>query len=160
MSLPKFRYALSLKQPWATLLVYGLKCIEIRSWATDLREEVLIHASQIPDSRPQAWKLVPVDLLDLARAVGGVVGSAELTGCIPYRTPAAFAADQALHLNDPAWFRPRLHGFVFARAAHRPFRRCLGNVKFFRVEVSADDRRIARAPAARPARQRTKLRRG
>ena len=27
-SLPEFRYALSLKQPWAALLVHGLKCIE------------------------------------------------------------------------------------------------------------------------------------
>ncbi|MFL5340767.1 MAG: ASCH domain-containing protein [Gemmataceae bacterium] len=155
--MPELRYALSLKQPWATLLVHGLKCIEIRSWATGLRQDVLIHAARIPDSRPEAWKLVPDDLQDLARLVGGVVGSAELTGCIPYRTPAAFAADRALHLNDPSWFRPRLHGFVFARTAQRPFSRCPGNVRFFRVtEESPDDRHIVRAPDARPARQRAR----
>ena len=27
-------YALSIKQPWAALLVHGLKTMEIRSWPT------------------------------------------------------------------------------------------------------------------------------
>ena len=39
-------YALSLKQPWATLLAHGLKSIEIRRWATRLRGRILIHASK------------------------------------------------------------------------------------------------------------------
>ena len=30
-------YALSVKQPWATLLVHGLKTIEVRAWPTARR---------------------------------------------------------------------------------------------------------------------------
>ncbi|MFN2457829.1 MAG: ASCH domain-containing protein [Chitinophagaceae bacterium] len=36
---------LSLLQPWASLVVIGAKQIETRSWSTDHRGELLIHAS-------------------------------------------------------------------------------------------------------------------
>lgn len=36
---------LSLLQPWASLVVLGHKKIETRSWKTDYRGEILIHAS-------------------------------------------------------------------------------------------------------------------
>ena len=36
---------LSLLQPWATLVVMGIKKIETRSWRTTHRGELLIHAS-------------------------------------------------------------------------------------------------------------------
>src|SRR4051812_45890081 len=37
--------ALSLLQPWANLVVMGVKTIETRSWTTAYRGELLIHAS-------------------------------------------------------------------------------------------------------------------
>jgi hypothetical protein len=37
--------ALSLLQPWATLVVMGAKKIETRSWSTPFRGRILIHAS-------------------------------------------------------------------------------------------------------------------
>jgi activating signal cointegrator 1 len=37
--------ALSLLQPWASLVVMGVKTIETRSWNTSYRGELLIHAS-------------------------------------------------------------------------------------------------------------------
>ncbi|MEO6583240.1 MAG: ASCH domain-containing protein [Ferruginibacter sp.] len=38
-------YALSLLQPWASLVVMGVKTIETRSWSTRHRGPLLIHAS-------------------------------------------------------------------------------------------------------------------
>ena len=38
--------AISLLQPWASLVVMGLKTIETRSWATQHRGSILIHASK------------------------------------------------------------------------------------------------------------------
>jgi len=38
--------AISLLQPWATLVVTGVKTIETRSWGTKYRGPILIHASQ------------------------------------------------------------------------------------------------------------------
>ncbi|GAA4338629.1 hypothetical protein GCM10023149_48730 [Mucilaginibacter gynuensis] len=38
--------ALSIKQPWAELIVAGIKDIENRSWRTNFRGRVYVHASQ------------------------------------------------------------------------------------------------------------------
>jgi hypothetical protein len=125
-------YALSIKQPWATLLVHGLKTVEVRGWSTKRRGRVLIHSGQVPDRRAEVWSLVPESLRATARLVGGIVGEAELTGCVVYRSPASFAEDRGRHLNDPAWFRGRrLYGFTFANMRPLPFRPCLGALFFF-----------------------------
>lgn len=43
---------LSVKQPWASLIMSGLKDVENRSWvASDLPARILIHASSTPDNR-------------------------------------------------------------------------------------------------------------
>ena len=73
------QYALSLKQPWAALLVHGLKTVEVRRWPTARRGRVLIHAAKFSDERPAAWDLVPEHLREEARVVGGIIG-AILTG--------------------------------------------------------------------------------
>ena len=55
--------ALSLTQPWATLVVIGAKRIETRSWHTSYVGPLLIHAAKaIPSSwgqlqLPASWKL-------------------------------------------------------------------------------------------------------
>src|SRR5262245_57009885 len=106
-------YALSLKQPWAALLAHGRKTVEVRRWPTARRGRVLIHAAAAPDERPEAWALVPAELRDTAQLLGGIIGAGELTGCVAYRSREAFGADQAKHLNDPAWFRGALlYGFT------------------------------------------------
>jgi hypothetical protein len=128
-------YALSLKQPWAALLVHGRKTIEVRRWATPRRGRVLIHAARIPDTRREAWTLVPDELRAAADVVGGIIGAGVLTGCVAYRSVQAFMADRARHLNDPSWFIPPiLYGFTFTNLGVVPFRRCRGSVRFFRVE--------------------------
>jgi hypothetical protein len=127
-------YALSLKQPWATLLAYGRKTIEVRRWPTARRGPILIHAARVPDEREEAWTLLPNDLKEAAHLFGGIVGSGELTGCIPYRSQETFDADHSRHLNDPSWFqRPVLYGFSFARLKPLPFRAYPGWMRFFPV---------------------------
>jgi hypothetical protein len=131
-------YALSLKQPWAALLVHGRKSVEVRAWPTARRGRVLIHAAGVPDPRPEAWVWVPPELADAARVTGGIVGAAELTGCVEYQSPEAFAADAHRHLNAPAWFRPPvLYGFTFTNATVLPFRRLPGWMRFFPVPEPA-----------------------
>lgn len=41
--------ALSVKQPWASLIVYGFKKIETRTWKTERRGPLLIVSSKKPD---------------------------------------------------------------------------------------------------------------
>jgi hypothetical protein len=37
--------ALTVKQPWASLIVEGIKNIENRTWKTNFRGRILIHAA-------------------------------------------------------------------------------------------------------------------
>ena len=37
--------ALSIKQPWASLIAHGIKDIENRNWKTHFRGRIYIHAS-------------------------------------------------------------------------------------------------------------------
>ncbi|HXG11428.1 MAG TPA: (5-formylfuran-3-yl)methyl phosphate synthase [Gemmataceae bacterium] len=128
-------HALSLKQPWAALLVHGLKTIEVRRWPTARRERILIHAARVPDERPEAWNLVPSHLHEAAQLRGGIVGAGDLIGCKRYANRETFAADQAAHLNKPSWFDgPVLYGFTFANLTVLPFRPCPGWMRFFPVD--------------------------
>jgi hypothetical protein len=130
-------YALSIKQPWAALVVAGRKTVEVRTWPTRRRGRILIHTGKVPDRRPQAWAWVADDpvLRVAAGLTGGVVGVGELADCLTYPTAAAFAADAGRHRNDPAWFRPpRLYGFVVAGVRPVPFHPCPGKTYFFRVD--------------------------
>ncbi len=79
--------ALSVRQPWAWLIVQGIKNIENRTWATDLRGYILIHAGKArpdPDDLDRAkamlrrlgLKVTLPETLDL----GAIVGSVEITG--------------------------------------------------------------------------------
>src|SRR5262245_1783368 len=77
---PESLVALSVKQPWAALLVAGVKTVEVRTWPTARRGHILIHAGKVADDRPEGWALIDTpDLLDLARLRGGIIGVAELT---------------------------------------------------------------------------------
>src|SRR5437879_10658243 len=82
----RMHLALSLKQPWATLLAHGRKTIEVRRWPTKQRGRILIHAARIPDPRPEAWAFVSKELWPVAQQVGGIIGVGELTECLSYRS--------------------------------------------------------------------------
>ncbi len=132
-------FALSLKQPWATLLAHGLKTIEVRRWKPTRHGRILIHAARVPDERPEAWAKVPAELKPAAELRGGIVGVGDLSHhYIVYRDLAHFAADRDRHLNEPAWFEePVLYGFVFTNLVALPYRRYPGWMRFFKVEDQA-----------------------
>lgn len=128
--------AISIKQPWAALLVAGVKTVEVRTWATRVRGPVLIHASKGVDPRPDGWKLLNTpELQTLSSYRGGIIGRAVLTACARYRTAEAFAAAVAAHRNNPDWFvASGLYGFVFQNPTQIAYTACPGRTLFFAVE--------------------------
>ena len=133
---PLLPYALSIKQPWAALVVQGLKTIEVRRWPTARRGRILIHAARVPDKRAEAWKHVPEPMRPLAQLQGGIIGAVELTECRRYADLAAFLVDQAAHYNEASWFEPPLlYGFTFVKAEVLPFQAYPGWFRFFQVEM-------------------------
>jgi hypothetical protein len=125
--------ALTLKQPWATLLANGLKTIEVRRWPTARRGRILIHASRIPDERAAAWVHVPRHLLEMARLTGGILGAGEIVDCVTYGTVEAFVADRPRHLNERSWYQSGLYGFLFTNLTTLHFRPYPGWMRFFPV---------------------------
>lgn len=88
--------ALSLKQPFAELVVSGKKKIELRKWNTKFRGKFLIHASKIPYNKAMK-KFGFVDL-----PLGFIIGRAELVDVKRYKNEKEFKKDKDLHLasND------------------------------------------------------------
>lgn len=127
--------ALSVRQPWATLIVFGIKTIEIRSWSSKRVGPIYIHAGQSADRRDEGWKFVPKHLQEFTEQRGGLVGQAHLVECVRYDTPDQFARDVRKHFNNPNWFAPpRMFGLVLKDPKPCPFLPCRGDLYFFPVE--------------------------
>lgn len=127
--------ALSLKQPWAALVVLGYKTIEVRTWATSYRGPLLIHAARQSDPRRLPWP-IPDSARRLAELRGGIVGIVELVDCLSYTDRERFTLDSALHWNLPEWFAPPcMYGFVFRQPRPLPFVNCSGWFRLFRVSA-------------------------
>ncbi len=123
--------ALSIRQPWAWLIVQGLKPVENRQRRSHHRGLLLIHAGrQLDDDfgpelhdwvnetlRTQGDGPLP-PVADLLR--GGIVGCVTMTDCV------------AAH-PSPWFFGP--YGYVLEDAERLPFHACPGRLGFFDVEL-------------------------
>lgn len=69
---------LTIKEPWATLIIEGYKSYEFRSWKTNYRGKILIHAglSLEKDSKKR------FEDYNLTYQMGNIIGEAELVDCI------------------------------------------------------------------------------
>jgi len=131
-------FALSIKQPWAALVIAGVKTIEIRRWPTARRGRILIHAAGVADERPEAWNHVPENLRALTEYKGGIIGAVILEECRSYRDLTEFVSDQAKHFNEASWFKPPLlYGFRFVDPEILPFQKFPGWFRFFKVPGAA-----------------------
>ena len=70
--------ALTIKEPWATLIIEGYKEYEFRSWKTNYRGKILIHAGKSLEKN-QAKKFAEYNL---KYSCGEIIGEAELVDCI------------------------------------------------------------------------------
>lgn len=70
---------LTIKQPWATLIMQGDKRFEFRSWQTKYRGDLLIHAGKGIDKEAmkRLVKYLPDEIL-----LGKILGKVTLVDCI------------------------------------------------------------------------------
>jgi hypothetical protein len=124
---------ISIRQPWAWLIVYGSKRIENRTWRTHYRGPILIHASSgltraeyeealefmtdrqiLPAFMPRPEELER----------GGIIGRATVVDCIKEST-------------DP-WFMGK-YGHVLADVEPLEFRRLKASLGYFKQAISDVD---------------------
>lgn len=123
--------ALSIRQPWAWLILNAGKDIENRSWPTKVRGRVLIHAAkgmtrdEYENGNDPLWasagptiELPPFEQL----ARGGIVGSVEIVDCVA--------------TSSSPWFCG-LFGFVLRDPKPLPFAPWRGQLGFFDVSDAA-----------------------
>ena len=105
--------ALSIRQPWAWLILRGGKDIENRGWPTKFRGRVLVHApkgctrAEYEDGVDALWQLCgpvvpaielpPLDQLER----GGLVGSVEIVDCVTSSRSPWFCGRFGFMLRDP-----------------------------------------------------------
>jgi len=70
---------LTIKQPWATLIMQGDKRFEFRNWQTKYRGDLLIHAGKgiDKDAMKRLAKYIPEDM-----PTGKILGKVKLVDCI------------------------------------------------------------------------------
>lgn len=115
--------ALSIRQPYAWLIVNGHKDIENRDWPTKFRGRVLIHAGVTYPKRDYADDAVAYrryygSYPEREEMIGGIVGVATIVDCVTE--------------SESKWFNGK-YGFVLADAKPLPFVRCKGLLSFFDV---------------------------
>lgn len=117
--------ALSLKQPYAELILQGKKKIELRKWNTKFRGEFLIHASK--DSDRQSMEKFGFSEL----STGCIVGKAFLKEVKHYKNEKEHEKDRKFHLADSNWGN---YGFVIENAERVKEVKCNGKLGFWEIE--------------------------
>lgn len=102
--------AISIRQPWAWLIINAGKDIENRSWPTHLRGRVLVHAAKgmtnseyedveafIAEHPGSVLQLPPREALER----GGIIGSVEIVDCVRQSKSPWFFGPYGFVLRDP-----------------------------------------------------------
>jgi predicted transcriptional regulator len=119
--------ALSMKQPWAELVVSGKKTIEVRKWNTRFRGEFLVHASR--NTNKEAERRLGYDNLP----TGCVIGRAEIVDVKKYKSRKEFEKDANKHFAKE-WWNPKLYGFTLKNAKRTRPKPAKGKLNFFEVK--------------------------
>lgn len=70
--------AITIKQPFASLIAEGLKEYEFRTWKTNYRGKILIHAGKGIDKKA----MKKFEKNNLEYPIGSIIAIADLTDCI------------------------------------------------------------------------------
>ncbi|MDA3836761.1 MAG: ASCH domain-containing protein [Nanoarchaeota archaeon] len=117
---------LSLKQPFAELVVSGRKKIELRNWNTKFRGKFLVHASLTVDKKV----MKKFGFINLPR--GKIIGEAEVVDVKKYESEEAQGRDSDKHLADSSWGK---YGFVLKGSKRRKEVAAKGKLGFWNYIV-------------------------
>lgn len=123
--------ALSIKQPFAELILQGKKKIELRKWNTKFRGEFLIHASKNVDKK--AMNRFNFNRLP----IGCILGRATLIDIKKYNNEKDHNKDKNLHLASSYWGN---YGFILdkVKRLEKPTP-CKGKLNFWEFEEETNN---------------------
>lgn len=101
---------LSIRQPWADLIIHHGKDIENRSWPTRFRGRIFVHASkgmtmsEYADAREFAHYEATVSLPEKplgSMMRGGIIGTVEIVDCVDRSDSPWYCGEWGFVLRDP-----------------------------------------------------------
>ena len=72
---------ITIRQPWASLIVHGVKDVENRTWSTSYRGPLIILAGTTIDC-DALEHAVPLSSRGLPMDTGGIIGMVDLVDCV------------------------------------------------------------------------------
>lgn len=129
--------ALSIRQPYAQLVAGGTKTVEVRSWRTDYRGELLVCAGAAwadTDDAVDAWNqhLDEIDAILEAFPLGVAVGRVDLVDIVPMEPSLLEAAAMGEMPEGGAWAWKIANPRAFAPEERFPVK---GKLRLFRVDA-------------------------
>jgi activating signal cointegrator 1 len=106
--------ALSIRQPWAELIILGRKRCELRSRRTSHRGPILIHAAQRIDKLSVVMAGLNVETLQ----TGAIIGQADIVACEPF-TPEVAEELRRARCYFGEW-KPGLYAWKLERPLRLP----------------------------------------
>ena len=109
--------ALSVKQPWAWLIVHGLKDIENRTWPPGFRGRIYVHASKRFDYEgwgslcrnprgrldkvdPKDWAIIWA-IITVNPTLGAIIGEVDIVDCVAESDSPWFTGPYGFVLRNP-----------------------------------------------------------
>jgi len=122
---------ISIRQPWAWMILHAGKDIENRTWPTKFRGPVLIHAAKRSTRWEHETARAFADRLT-GRSIptadhlerGGIVGVVEIVDCVQH--------------SKSGWFEDVGFGFVLRNPRPLPFTLCRGALGFFPLPLGVE----------------------
>ena len=97
--------ALSIRQPWAWLVVNGYKDIENRTWSTTFRGRIYVHSGQrmVAGDYPEQREYIAESgiIIPSVLSRGAIVGEVTITGCVSASYNPWFCGPFGFTLEDP-----------------------------------------------------------
>jgi hypothetical protein len=123
---------LSIRQPWASMIISGMKTIELRSWQTSYRGWLWIHSGKKVDA--EALHLLDEQAQDYQ--TGGILGIAQLGDVRRIESVAEWRALRGGH-RSPGAFHEGAYGWHFTDAiALRRKVAAMGELFLFPLDAS------------------------
>jgi hypothetical protein len=121
--------ALSIRQPWAWLILHGGKDVENRTWPASYYGPLLIHAgkgmtqAEYEFCKASVGARFPSIKLPLPSQLprGGIVGRVKMVECV--------------RESDSPWWESGCWAFILRDPKPLPFFPCKGSLKFFNVTL-------------------------
>lgn len=135
--------ALSIKQPWASLIAHGIKDIENRNWRTHFRGKIYIHASAKSAGNTAhllneeqnnffVWNTENYKTFESNLYYSSIIGEVEIVDCV-INHPSIWAEETFIPIEGEGYLQKPIYNWVLANPVlyDKPILNVKGKLSFW-----------------------------